>query len=251
LGNLDRQEWIEILKRKLDSLKEVEGIDISKQKLLKEIKNQKDTDDAWNHKRELMYIENKKEELEKEIRILRRVKEELLENKKKEIIEKLDADSNRVFEREKISEKQREILKENGYKQVNEFSVFEKRRIPVLIKPFSKHSLSHEFLVWDIKRLLEKINGVTNIKEHLTKDADITFNFNKNTYALEVELGNLLGKHSQLKTKIDQLNEKYPKRWMFIISNRNLLTKYKKFGFTSARNRLRENLSKLLKIAHT
>ena len=85
----------------------------------------------------------------------------------------------------------------------------------------------------------------------MTRDADLTFEFNRKEFALEIEKGELLRKHQQLKEKIDYLNENYPNRWMIVVSNRDFFTKYKKFGFTSTRKQLSENLPKLLKNAHT
>lgn len=154
----------------------------------------------------------------------------------------------RIFKKDCLSKKQCQALLENGFKQVNEYCVLEKRRIPILARPFGNHTISHEFLVWSVKRLLKNTEGIKNIQEHLTRGADLTFEFNGKWFALEIEKGELLRKHHQLKEKIDYLNEHYPNRWMFVVSNRDFFTKYKKFGFTSTRNRLSENLQKLLKM---
>lgn len=166
-------------------------------------------------------------------------------------LQKLDTYNNRVFKKENLSKKEFQALIDDGYKQVNEFCVLEKKRIPVLIKPFGNHTISHEFLVWSTKRLLKNTEGIRKIQEHLTRDADLTFEFNKKEFAIEIEKGELLRKHKQLKEKIDYLNKNYSKRWMIVVSNRNFFTRYKKYGFTSTRNRLSENLSKLLRNAHT
>jgi len=134
---------------------------------------------------------------------------------------------------------------------VNEFCVLEKKRITVLVKPFGNHTVQHEFLVWSSKRLLKKIKGIKEIQEHLTRDADLTFIFNGKKFALEIERGDLLRKPDRLREKRKYLNKKYTNRWMFVVSNRDFLTKYKKFGFTSDRSRLSENLAKLIQNTHT
>ena len=99
--------------------------------------------------------------------------------------------------------------------------------------------------------MIKKTEGIKKIQEHLTRDADLTFEFKGKEFALEIEKGELLRKHQQLKEKIYYLNKKYPQRWMIIVSNRDFFTKYKKFGFTSTRKRLSEDLAKLLRNAHT
>jgi len=206
------------------------------------------------HKKELDYIRAQKYQEQREIEELEKKKymiECQVQDNKRMFLQKLDTYSNRVFKKENISKKEFQALIEDGFKQVNEFCVLEKKRIPVLVKPFGNHTVSHEFLVWSAKRLLNKTEGIKKIQEHLTRDADLTFEFNGKKFALEIEKGELLRKHQQLKEKIDYLNKNYSKRWMIVVSNRDFFTKYKKFGFTSTRNRLSENLPKLLKNAHT
>lgn len=207
-----------------------------------------------NHKKELDYIRAQKYQEQREIEELEKKKRMIecqVQDDKRMFLEKLDTYSNRVFKKENLSKKEFEALIDDGFKQVNEFCVLEKKRIPVLVKPFGNHTISHEFLVWSAKKLLKKTEGIRKIEEHLTRDADLTFEYNRKEFALEIEKGELLRKHQQLKEKIDYLNENYPNRWMIIVSNRDFFTKYKKFGFTSTRNRLSENLPKLLKNGHT
>jgi hypothetical protein len=88
-----------------------------------------------------------------------------------------------------------------------------------------------------------------SIREHLTKDADITFKYEDKWYALEIETGNLLRKRKQLEEKVAYLNKKYKKRWMFIVSNKNLVSHYRKYGFATPRKGVEENMQKYLKIA--
>ena len=200
---------------------------------------------------EITRYEYKKDKLQEEIEELEKKKQNEERYKKVKILEDLKADKRRVIPRNRVSEEQRKILLEDGFTQTNELCMYEKKRIPVLIKPRLNHSKTHEFLVWSAKRLLRRTPEITIIKEHLTRDADITFEFKGKTFALEIETGNLLRKPEQLKEKIDYLNKKYPNRWMIIVSNRDYLTSYKKFGLASSRIEARANLAKLLKNAHT
>jgi hypothetical protein len=128
------------------------------------------------------------------------------------------------------------------------FHYLKKKYIRVLVKSRPSNSEKHNFLVWDTLRLLREFKEIKNIQEHLTVEADITFYFKNKKYALEIETGTLLKKKKQTEEKIDYLNKKYHKRWMIIVSNKNLLPKYQKLGFSSQRNKVFENLNKLLEI---
>lgn len=65
---------------------------------------------------------------------------------------------------------------------------------------------------------------------------------------MEIETGNLLQKRKQCSDKVKALNKKYKDRWMFIVSNKNLVTKYKKLGLATHRKGVKKNLEKMLKI---
>ena len=98
------------------------------------------------------------------------------------------------------------------------------------------------------KYLEENYEAITKIQEHETKDADITFKHNNKYYAIEIETGTLLKKPKQLAEKISYLNTKYKDRWMFIVTNKNNLSKYKKLGFATQRTSFEKDLKKWLKI---
>ena len=186
------------------------------------------------------------ENLDKEIV----AKEQHEKSMNKTILWKLEAEDNPVFLKKDLNEKEINALTENGYFSISEYCIIQKKLIRVLVKPKLNHSPTHAFLVWNSIKLLERIKGVKNIKEYLTKEADIIFDFNGETFALEIEKGDLLYKKKQLKEKIAYLNKKFPNRWMFIVSNKNLLSKYKKLGPATPRKGVSEALAKMLKIAH-
>lgn len=193
-------------------------------------------------KQELKQIERNIEEKDEDLRI----KSTYEESNADVIATQLEIWKNDVFIKSKLSKNQIKGLWRKGFKEVNEYSVKENRFIRVLVKPDSNHSKTHAFLVWDTMRLLKDFKGIKNIQEHLSVDADITFNFNNKRYALEVERGDLIRKRKQAQEKLEWLNRKYRKRWMFIVSNKNLLSKYQKLGFATQRKQVSENLRKLL-----
>lgn len=162
----------------------------------------------------------------------------------------LDIDNNKVYLTNELSTEEILILKDEGYKQANEYDISRKEIITVLVKPVLNHSITHTFLVWSSKKYLETIAEISDIVEHETRDADITFRFNNTTYALEIETGNLLKKQQQLKEKISYLNNKYSNKWMFIVSNKDLLSKYRLYGLSTHRKGVQENIQKMLINTH-
>lgn len=208
--------------------------------LLEEIKRDKRVADR---KSKLIQIEKEIREKDEE----NRIRSTYDESNRDWILYMLKANEKNVFIKKGLSKKQIDALEKKGFKQINEYSVKENKFIRFLVKPKLNHSRTHTFLVWDTIRLLKEIVDVKNIQEHNTVDADITFTFRNKKYALEIETGTLLEKKKQAQGKVEDLNRKYPKRWMFIVSNKNLLPKYNKLGFTSSRKQVSENLKRLLK----
>jgi len=195
--------------------------------------------------------EKRKNEIAWEVRRLKEERRRLdfnEERRKQKILSGLENDINNVLIKKNLTEEQIKVLLEAEYVQVNEFDIIEKKIIPVFIKKVLKHSPSHIFLVWSARRFLETIKGIGRIEENLTRDADLVFDYNKERYAIEVETGTLLEKKKQLESKVKYMNDIYPDRWIFLVTNRNLVPKYRKYGPTTQRINLEKNLKKMLKI---
>jgi|GEM_PF-2483888 len=218
--------------------------------LRKQLKTAKKLLEELQVKRIIEELKEETKQAKKEFEEAQRQKEIDTRREKERIEGELKMYENDIYIKKNLTKKQIEILKENGYKQINEYCVFERKIITILIKTELNHSPTHEFLVWSAKRLLEETEGVYNIQDHLTRNADITFNFRNRKFALEIELGSLLRKKKQCAEKVKYLTEKFKNKWMFIVSNKNLLQDYKKLGFATPRNRVCENLQKLLQNAH-
>lgn len=196
-------------------------------------------------------------ELEQEERIMKRNLEELdkqiylkqiaEEEKKREFLRKMNTWEHPVFKRDDLNEKEVVALIEEGYSKVNEYCIIEKKLKTFLIDPTSNHSKTHTFLVWNVKELLKRTGGVESIREHESVDADLTFKYKSKVYAIEIETGTLLGKKKQTQDKIDFLNQKYPNRWFFVVSDKTLLSKYSQLGVSTQRNGVLEKLQKMLK----
>lgn len=202
-------------------------------------------------KEKMLELKEEKEILEKEIKELeyqKQKKQETDEEELESVKDELELETNPVFYKEGLDDKEIQILKQERYKQKNEYSLTDKETLPFFIKPKSNHSLTHIFLVWSIVRILGDYDEIEDIKEHNSVDADITFKCNNKKYAIEVETGNLLKKKKQLQKKITDLNKKYKDRWMFVVSNKNLLSKYRKYGLSTQRTQVEENIDKLINL---
>ena len=172
-----------------------------------------------------------------------------IEERKRNKLRELERDETNVFVKSDLTRSEIDVLAENEYNHCNEFCVDQQKSLSVLVKPTMQHSNTHTFLVWSVKTMLSKMKGVSGIEEFETREADIRFRYHGMPFAIEVETGTLLSKKHQLRNKVLYLNQKYPERWLFLVSNKNLLPKYRKFGVVSSRSELPKKLKKLLNSA--
>lgn len=146
---------------------------------------------------EIRDLEDKRYSIEEEITKLdhkKHLKQLLSEEKRRYALRKLEADKYYVFKKSGLNKEQIRSLCKDGFKQRNEYCVYERKVITVLVRPPLNHSITHTFLVWSVIRLLNNIKEIINIKEHETRNADITFNYKGKKFALEIETGSLLRK---------------------------------------------------------
>lgn len=192
--------------------------------------------------------EYQKEKLLEEIEALRKQRylEKLkLKDHRDVILEKLDIEENLIYEKEELGAEEIKILKEENFKETNEYDPILNENIKCFVKQILNHSASHTFLVGRIKKLLEQYLESDMIRLHNTKDADITFQVNYKIYAFEIETGTILSKKKQLKKKVSFLNNKYGQNWYFVVSNRDLAKKYRKCGRVTTRAGVRKIIEKL------
>lgn len=192
--------------------------------------------------------EFQREELLKEIESLQKQRylEKLkLRDHRDAVLEKLDIEEILIYEIEKLNKKEIEVLREEKFKEINEYDPILNENLACFVKQILNHSPSHTFLVGRIKELLEQYLESDKIRLHNTKDADITFQVDYKIYAFEIETGTLLSKKKQLKEKVNFLNNKYGRNWYFIVSNRDLAKKYRKYGRVTTRVGVRKIIEKL------
>lgn len=175
--------------------------------------------------------------------------DELLEQKK-ELKNKKQADVNvdlekRFYKKKELNEDEILYLKRQGYKEILQKSISGKKD-KYLIKPRHNESLGHMFFVYDIASFLEK-KGI-KVEMFATKMPDIVFNLNGKRIAIEVETGSVAQNKNRILEKIEIL-KKVSDEWFFIVTNRNLVKKYKKFGETIDPRYMAGKLKKIIKKA--
>jgi len=221
-----------------------------KESLLKKIKKAEHVAEELRHKEKIRELHGQQSELKQGIASLQEQYEAELrkqEREKETLLKDLNTPNHSVFKKSQISKEEIEVLKEDGYQQVNEYCPHEQKLLTVLVKQILNHSSTHTFLVWSLVRMLGKVSGVYHIEESDTKEADIIFKYRRIEFALEVETGTLLGKSQQTQKKIEHLDERFGNRWMFVVSNEKLAPKYRKLGFVTTRKRVLEDLQNMLK----
>lgn len=199
--------------------------------------------EVWNIEREKMALNEEIEELDKK-RIGKMMTEEQI---KTQIAFDFLRDGENAVHIRTLSKREIDALIEHKfYSRANEYCILHKKIEAFLVKKYSNHSNTHTFLVWNVKKILKSMKEIRSIHEHGAIDADLTFIYHNRKYALEIETGTLLSKKKQLDEKVKSLNQKYSKRWMFVVSNKNLVSKYRKFGPSTQRTQVAEKLEKLL-----
>ena len=148
--------------------------------------------------------------------------------------------------KKKISKDEVKYLLKKGYQIKKYKSLLTNKMETFLLQPRHNESLMHLFMTHNISEFLEK-NGIET-ELYTTKKPDIVFQIKNKRYAIEVETGSVLSKVSRMQEKVKLLNENYDK-WFFLITNKNKVKKYKKFGDAIDKRYIRARLNKLLKLA--
>ncbi|MFW5852999.1 MAG: hypothetical protein ACOCUR_03130 [Nanoarchaeota archaeon] len=201
-------------------------------------------------KEELEEFEEEKEELQEEINKLRREKQILEASEDEQLIsekeEFLEEYGDRIqIDSSDFSDEQKSWLEEKGFQKSHQWCINNKETSEFMIKPRHNESLSHAYLIGAISEYLE--NDVQDIETPITKTADIVFTLVDSKFAIEVETGKVHEKSKkQLQKKVEALNKEFGKLWFFVVTNKNLVSKYKKFGEVVDRSNVIEYLHGVL-----
>jgi len=171
--------------------------------------------------------------------------DELLEEKSEEvegknINVKVD-ETKRVHLSKNLTKDEKDYLIKKGFREELFKSLSLNKKEKYFIKPRFNETPNHLFVIYDIKNYLEK-KGI-KVELYATKKPDIVFNLNNKKYAIEVETGAVLTKVSRMEEKLKML--KNYNEWFFVVTDRNKIKSYKKFGESVDLRYLKQRLSKI------
>lgn len=174
--------------------------------------------------------------------------DELLDDKdaEKQSKSNINVDLNNNFYRKsKLNKDEIEYLLEEGYQSFSHRSIVTGRKEKFVIHPRHNESPKHMFFVYDIFQFLEKKKVKCELYE--TKMPDIVFEINGKKCAIEVETGTVAKHIDRLKKKVKLVESQKYHSWFFIVTDRNLVKKYREFGETVDPRFIKTYLSKLIK----
>lgn len=126
-----------------------------------------------------------------------------------------------------------QYLLRRGYSLTKHYDLRMKEGV-YLTKNQKTETPQHAFLVWAILKYLKEQNLPAG--SYKTIKPDIIFEFQNRKIAIEVETGkNLRNNRRQFREKVQSLYENFGYNWFFVVTNRDLVKKYKKYGCTYTR----------------
>jgi len=165
-------------------------------------------------------------------------------SKRKENVS-IDVDEDkRFFRKDEINKHEIKFLLSKGYTPAKFKSITSNKTEDFLLQPRHNESLTHLFAVFDIAEYLEK-RGF-KVEKYATKKPDLVFKKGNKTYAIEVETGSMLTRKEVFEKKVKSLNKNYDK-WFFILTDRNKVKSYSKYGKSVDLRYLKLHLPSLLR----
>ena len=201
----------------------------------------------------ILIIENEHLELkviasEAEHKVITTKADELIEYKKKEpkkvkkkVSITVDPKAN-YFINSKVSKEEKSFLLKQRFKEVTYTSIDGKKR-KHLIKPRFNESDQHCLVTYDLYHHIKQFTDKTSL--YITKKPDIVFSHKGKKFAIEVETGKINNKKI-LKEKITALRKEYGTNWCIVVTSRNYLKHYRKYGKTCTK----QTIVKFLQKAH-
>ncbi len=169
-----------------------------------------------------------------------------LSDKINEPLVSLNIDTSKlVHKRANLKKEEIEFLLKRGYLESTKRSICSNKNEKYLIKIRPKESINHLFFVHDVASFFES-KGF-KVETYATRLPDVIISKNNKRYAFEVETGTLAKHKERLLEKVKFVKSQDYTDWFFIVTDRNLVNTYKKFGKTIDPRYLRKRLSALAK----
>lgn len=154
---------------------------------------------------------------------------------------------NDYCKKDSLGENEVKYLLKKGYEEFQHYSINSGKNEEYILKPRFNESATHMFFVYDIAEYLKK-KGV-NVELFATKMPDIVCEINGKRYAFEVETGTVAENENRIKDKIKSIKEQNYNEWYFVLTDKNIYSKYNKFGKIIDPRYLKGKLDKILKKA--
>lgn len=151
----------------------------------------------------------------------------------------------RFFRHRKLKRDDIKYLLSKGYRQIKCLDI-QGHTENFLIKPRANESPEHCFLVYNIAEFLR----TSNIHFELFNSVkpDIVFKMNGKEYAIEIETGKVFAKDKKkFMEKVKSLQSNYDKNWFFVVTDKNLVSSYSKFGTVYTKRNIAKKLQEMSK----
>lgn len=150
-----------------------------------------------------------------------------------------------IYKLSDLDEPNKDYRLAHDYKISYHQNIFgEKTYFLLKIDNYTHETAEHFFLVHDIANYLKRC--FLDVRLYSATKPDIVFKHKNKKIAIEVETGkNLTHNKKQFLNKVRLLNENY-KDWFFVVTNRNLVRKYKKYGKTFTRNNIVREIARYI-----
>jgi len=151
----------------------------------------------------------------------------------------------RVFRWKDVDSSKKWDLEHSGYYYISKKGLDGKEQ-SYYFKPFFHESARHGILVFEIAECLKKYTN--KIKVYGAVRPDIIFEIDGKEWAFEIETGLNLKKHKKIVLKkVENLKENYGRRWFFVVTNRNCLKSYQRYGKTLTKRNVVGKINKIMR----
>jgi hypothetical protein len=249
--------FIEQIKHKIKVSDEFKKLSIYHEPLKDKLEKAKSFLECIEYEEHVNYLNQKKTELDNEIKKLEKedikVELEISKEPNTRALEKSAVSKEGFIDVHKGFFKHNDLklddvkyLVDKGYKEYNFKSITGNKKELYLLKPDYNESPQHFFLICDIENYIKTFTN--KVQTFNTAKPDVIFKVNDKNYAIEVETGRLYERDKKkLFEKIKTLKKEYPKRWFFVVTNKHLQPKYAKLGETCTKLTITNKISELLK----
>jgi hypothetical protein len=160
----------------------------------------------------------------------------------------VNVDLDKIFYKvEHLNKYEIKFLLTQGYQEFSHKTIISNKYEKYLLRPRFNESPGHLFFIYDIKEYLE--NEGIPVQDYTTRMPDLVFTIGENKFAIEVETGSVLSNMKKFQEKLNSLNKNYKRRWFFVVTNRNLVKKYRRYGKVIDPRFIKFNLDKIIRNA--